>query len=85
MECPQVVDGRDDLHIWRVTANILDKHLLTADTVWSSNFGVGLGANNSLPQKPTCYEMLHRASDLNVFFGMIWATENGFEIWNMEC
>jgi len=29
--------------------------------------------------------MLHRLSDLDGFFGTTEATENGFEIWNMEC
>jgi len=30
--------------------------------------------------------MLHGASELDgFFFGTTWETENGFEIWNMEC
>jgi hypothetical protein len=34
---PQVVDGGDDLEIWRVAANILNKKFRTADNGWSSN------------------------------------------------
>jgi len=33
--------------IWRVAANILNKHSRTAEKVWSSSLGVGRGANNS--------------------------------------
>jgi len=29
--------------------------------------------------------VLHRTSDLDGFFGMILETENGHEVWNMEC
>jgi hypothetical protein len=32
--CPQVVDGGDALQVWRVAANILNKHSLTADKEW---------------------------------------------------
>jgi hypothetical protein len=28
--------------------------------------------------------MLHRAVELGGFFGTTYATENGYEIWNME-
>jgi len=29
--------------------------------------------------------MSRRASDLDRYFGATQATENGYEIWNMEC
>jgi hypothetical protein len=47
MAHPQVADGGDGLQVWRVTANILNKESRTADKGWSSNLGVGRGANNS--------------------------------------
>jgi hypothetical protein len=47
MACPQVADRGVGLQIWRVAANILNKESRTADKVWSSRLGVGLGANNS--------------------------------------
>jgi hypothetical protein len=34
--------------VWRVAENILNKQSRTADNVWSSSLGVGVGANNSL-------------------------------------
>jgi hypothetical protein len=29
--------------------------------------------------------MLHRASELDEFFGMTYAMENGYEVLNMKC
>jgi hypothetical protein len=49
MARPQVADGGDGLQIWRVAANILNKQSRTVDKGWSSNLGVGRGANNSSP------------------------------------
>jgi hypothetical protein len=40
------VDGGEGLQIWKVSANVLNKQLQTADKVWSSSLGVGCGANN---------------------------------------
>jgi len=48
-QCPSVVDGGDDLQIWKVAVNILNKQLWTADSGWSSSLGVGPWANNSTP------------------------------------
>jgi hypothetical protein len=42
MTCPQVVDGGDELHIWRVAANILNKQLRTASNRWSSGWELGM-------------------------------------------
>jgi hypothetical protein len=33
---------------------------------------------------PACYKMLHRASELDGFFGKTLATENRYETWNRE-
>jgi hypothetical protein len=49
MARPQVADGGDGLQVWRVAANILNKQSRTAEKGWSSNWGVGRGANNSSP------------------------------------
>jgi hypothetical protein len=47
MARPRVADGGDGLQIWKVTANILNKPLRTADKRWSSSLGVTRGAMNS--------------------------------------
>jgi hypothetical protein len=47
----QFADGRDRFQIWRVAANILNKHSRTADKRWSSSFCVGHGVNDASPQK----------------------------------
>jgi hypothetical protein len=49
MALPQVSDGGDGFQIWRVAANILNKHSQTADKGWSSSLEVGCGAKNSSP------------------------------------
>jgi hypothetical protein len=46
---PRVADIGDSLQIWRIAANILNKQSRTADSGWSSNLGVGWGANNPPP------------------------------------
>jgi hypothetical protein len=46
---PQVADGGDGLQIWRVVANILNKHSRTSDKGWSSSLAVGREADNSSP------------------------------------
>ena len=46
MTCPLIAERGDDLQIWRVAANILNKQLWMADKGWSSNFGFGRRANN---------------------------------------
>jgi hypothetical protein len=37
------------LEIWRVIANVLNKHPRIADKGWPSNLGVGRGANKFSP------------------------------------
>jgi hypothetical protein len=46
MARPQVAEGGDGLHTWRVAANILNKQSRRADRGWSSSLGVGRGSNN---------------------------------------
>jgi hypothetical protein len=46
MARPQVADGRDSLQIFRVTANLMNKQLWTANRRWLSSLGVGWEANN---------------------------------------
>jgi len=65
MACPWVVDGGERLQIWMTIANTMNKWLWTADREWSSSLEVGQGANSSSLKKPSCYKMLHRASELN--------------------
>jgi hypothetical protein len=54
---PQVADGRNSLQIWKVSANILNKQLRTADRGRSSSLGMGLFAEHrilSLVSKDLC-------------------------------
>jgi hypothetical protein len=44
----RLLDRGDGLQLWRAAADILNKQSQTADKGWSSNLGVGRGANNSL-------------------------------------
>jgi hypothetical protein len=37
---PQVADGGDYLHVWRVTENIMNKQSRTADKGWASSLGL---------------------------------------------
>jgi hypothetical protein len=46
---PQVADGRNNLQLWRVAANTLNKQPQTANRGWSSIMGDGCGANNLAP------------------------------------
>jgi hypothetical protein len=47
MVCPWVLDGGNDLQIWKLAANSLNKQPWTADRGWSSSLGVGQGGSNS--------------------------------------
>jgi hypothetical protein len=76
MARPQVPDGGDGLHIWRVAANILNKQSWTADMGWPFNLGVGLGANN--PHRKTSNLLrIVIASDHDGFFGTTQAPKKG--------
>jgi hypothetical protein len=43
----QVMDGGDDIQMWKVAASILNKQFGTADKGWFSTLGVGSKAYNS--------------------------------------
>jgi hypothetical protein len=80
------VDGGVGLQMWKVAANILDRPLWTADKWWSSSFWrLGETLTTLHLKKKSYYEMLHKVSDMDGFFGTTWAMENGYEVWNMEC
>jgi len=42
-----VVDGGDNLQIWRVTANIQKKQSRTTHMLWCPSLGTGSGNNNT--------------------------------------
>jgi hypothetical protein len=67
MARPQVADGGDGLQIWRVSANILNKQLRTADKGWSSSLGAGRWANDSSQKKLSLLRSITK--DLDGFFG----------------
>jgi hypothetical protein len=85
MVCPSVVDEGDSLQMWRIAENISIKQSWTAEEGWSSGLGLGEGLTTPHCKKLGCYKMSHRAVELDGFFGMTWAVENEYEIWNMEC
>jgi hypothetical protein len=43
------------------------------------SWGLGKGLATPHRKKTACYEMLHRASDLDGFFGTTYTMENGYE------
>jgi hypothetical protein len=52
MARPRIANGGGGgLQMWRVAANILNKHLRTADKRWYSRLGFGLGAKTSHRKK----------------------------------
>jgi hypothetical protein len=57
---PQVADGRDDLQIWRIAANIFKYAVAVSQkgAVFHLDIGQG-GITTPHPTKPTCYELLH--------------------------
>jgi hypothetical protein len=65
----RVADVGYGLPVQRIVVNIANKQSRTADKGWCSSFGLGRGTNNSSPQLTAYYEMLHRASQLDAFFG----------------
>jgi hypothetical protein len=64
----QVVDA-EGLQLWRAAANILNKQLRMAVVGWSTSFETGWRARNC-SYEITCYQTLHRASNLDGMFGM---------------
>jgi hypothetical protein len=86
MARPQVADGGDDLQIWRIAANILNKQSRRADRGWSSSFGFGRGVTTPTITPLICYYIMPKASDQDGFFGKTTqAPKNGYEVWNLEC
>jgi hypothetical protein len=55
MARPQFSHGEDGLQIWRVAANILNKHQRTADKEWSSSLGVGRGLTTPHRKTPDLF------------------------------
>jgi hypothetical protein len=60
MEGPQIVDGGDDLQIWREAANKLNKQSRAADKGWSSSLVVGCGAKQLLIVKNKLVTKCHK-------------------------
>jgi hypothetical protein len=50
MAHPHVADGEEGIQVWRIDANILNKHSRIAHKVWSL-LGIWAGANNSSQKK----------------------------------
>jgi len=83
MARPRVAGGGDGLQIWRVATSILDKWSRTADKLWSSRSGVGVGRGLTTPHRTKTTLLRNVWRDLRIR-RILWndlATENGFEIW----
>jgi hypothetical protein len=48
-------------------------------------WNLGEGLTTPHRKNPNSYQMLRRSSDLDRFSGTTYATENGYDILNMEC
>jgi hypothetical protein len=84
MAHPQVQDGGDGLQLWKIDENILNEQWRTADK-GTSSWELREGLTTHHRKKTPCYVMLLRAKKLDGFFGTIWVTGNGYEVWNLEC
>jgi len=60
-----------------VAANILNKQLWRADRLWSSSLGLGWGLTTPNLKRPACYEVLHKALEMDGLYGKKYVTENG--------
>jgi hypothetical protein len=67
----QVADRGIDKYVRRVAANIVDKQSHIDKTRWYSKSEFGRGNNSSSRKRAVCYEMLHRVSFLDIYFGRI--------------
>jgi hypothetical protein len=65
--------------------NVLSNQLWTGNKGCPPGWWLGKELTSPHCKKPACYEMLKRASELDVFFGMTSGLENGHEIWNIKC
>ena len=52
---PHFVDGTDDLHMWKVAANLLNRQASTDDKGWSFGMGIESGPINFLSIVMKCY------------------------------
>jgi hypothetical protein len=60
---PRVANRGGGIQVWKLAVNISNKQSRTTAREWSSSLGLS-GGLTTLRIKPSCYEMLHRASDL---------------------
>jgi hypothetical protein len=84
MSHSQLADGGHGRQIGKVAKNILNKSR-TADKGLSSTLGLVVGMGIPHYKTLASYEMLHRASELDMLFWMTLPMENRHEIWDFEC
>jgi hypothetical protein len=60
--------SRNDLQLWKVAVNILNKQQQINDKGWSPSLGLGVGLTTLHSKKYICYEKPTRVSDLDGFF-----------------
>jgi hypothetical protein len=60
---------RNDLQIWKIAANILNKQSRTADKGWSFSLGVGQGAKSQKPRNQTDYSVQPKQRKRDMRFG----------------
>jgi hypothetical protein len=68
---PWIVDGGVGLQIWRMAVNTMNKVMDSQEGARGdpSAWGLGKGLTTPHHEKPACYKMLHKASELDRFFG----------------
>lgn len=66
MASHQVADGKDDLQIWGVVANVLNKQSQTVDMRWSSGLGVGRWTNTPHRKKKKISILRNVTTDLGL-------------------
>jgi hypothetical protein len=86
MAGPQVADGRDALQFWRVAANILKKQSRITDKGWSSRLEIGSRDKNYPPKQIRLLRETTRSlGPGRIPWIKMYAKENGYEIWYLEC
>jgi hypothetical protein len=58
---PQVADGRDDLHMWRIDTNVLNKQSRSDDKGWYPTSRVAQRLNNTVTEKVSMLRNVRQA------------------------
>jgi hypothetical protein len=73
---PQLMDGGEGLQIWKISANILNKQLWTAERGDPPAWGLGVELRSPHHKKLVCYELSQRALDLKNYLDKLFKLRN---------